>query len=186
MLATKRIILVLAWGTLAISCDNPRIGSPSPVPGPAPAQPAPTPSAPAEVWNLSVRMTAVNGYACVAETLRAQIDMANSYTLAMTPRGSDAADVRLSSKAGDLSCTFTVVVTTADGFTTFGQPRRFSCGEYGVQCADGTYHPLFAAGWDISGQISGNAITGKWAVNWWDIPDATNDVDVMSEFRGSR
>jgi hypothetical protein len=183
MRTPKHIIIVLAWAILAMSCDNTPIVSPSPVPAPAPAPPAP-----ADVWNISARMTAVTGSACVAEALRAQMSVVNSYTLSMTSRGSDAADMRLSSIAGDFNCTFRVVVTTTDAFTTFGQPERFSCGtsQYVVQCADRTYHPLFAAGWDISGEISGRAITGGWTVNWWDIPDPTNDVDAVSEFTGSR
>ena len=130
MLATKRITMVLAWAILVISCDNPRVVGPSPVlaASPAPAPPVPTPPGPSEVWNISVRMTAVSGGACVGETLRTQMGTAKAYTLAMTPRSDDAVDIRLSSAAGDLSCTFPGAMRTAGGFTTFGQHGYFSCG----------------------------------------------------------
>lgn len=185
MSPNNRIIAVVGLAMLAITCDNPPTMSPSPVTVPPPA-PAP-PSAPSDVWNISVRMTAASGGGCIGETMRAQLGVPKNYTLSIKPRRSDTADVRLSSASGDFTCTFTGAVTTPDGFSTFGKPGFFSCEtgfESVFQCADGTFHNLFAAGQDISGQLSGNEIAGRWAIDW--AVDWEGGVEVMSEFTGRR
>jgi hypothetical protein len=91
-----------------------------------------------------------------------------NYSLSITPNGSRV-DVTLRSASGDYACTF-AAKAEGNGFTTVGVPGFMSCETYGVVrgfvCDDGRVRDLMSLGEDVSGEMSGDEITGEWSVSW--------------------
>jgi hypothetical protein len=184
---------VLLSVVLVSACDHP---SPSPTapssPAPTPT-PTPTPPVPAtEVWNITVRLTAASGGECVGDMMQAQMGVPKSYTLSIAQNGSTA-DVTLRSASGDYACTFPARME-GDGFTTVGVGGFLSCEKGGMvrgyACADGRLRDMQSLGENLSGHITGSAITGEWTVNWMvtEVGGGRDLVglDTTSQYSGSR
>jgi hypothetical protein len=145
------------------------------------------------VWNVTARLTSVNGGECVGETMRPQIGTAKSYSLSVTRTGSNV-EATLRSASGDYDCTFTGGTGDADGFT-FGQIGYFSC-EVGFQirdfqCGGGIRRDMVTLGQSLSGRISGNEISGTWDVERvvMDPDDPSVDIGLLettADYTGSR
>jgi hypothetical protein len=153
--------LILLSAVLVSACDHrgPTAPSSSLVPTP--------PVSRTDVWSITVRLTAASGGECVGETMQSQIGVPESYSLSITPQGSHV-KVTLRSMSGDYACTFPAMAES-DGFTTFGVNGWMSCETSGVvrgfTCANGTTRDMLRLGENISGQISGNEISGRWHVS---------------------
>lgn len=174
---------LLAWG-----CGDRNPSAPSPTPSPVASTPAPAPvpdiSRLLGVWNITVRLTAVNGKGCVADTMRSQIGVPGRYSLSITQR--DSLQVTLKSASQDYACTFTPSADSG-GFTTYGQGGYYTCEhpllEY--HCNDGTAHTIFSFGEDISGRLTGSEMSGVWDAVWFERDD-TYGVEMKAQFTGSR
>lgn len=160
--------LILLSVVLLPACDHrsPSGPSPSSVPGP----PFPTPPVSVtDVWNIAVRPTTASGGECVGETMRSHMGVPKSYSLSITQKNGTV-DVTLRSTSGDYACTFPGAKVEGNGFTTFGLSMWMSCETSGVvrgyTCANGALRDMMSLGENISGQISGNEITGQWNVSW--------------------
>jgi hypothetical protein len=134
------------------------------------------------VWNVTVRLTTVNGRGCVAETMQSQIGVATAYSLSITDKG----EVTLASASGDYACTFTPVADNG-GFTTYGVHGYFDCKDLfrPFRCDDGTEHSLFSWGQNISGHVSGTQISGAWDADWEDMASGSGAA-VKAQFTGTR
>ena len=131
-------------------------------------------------WNLTVRLTAVNGTGCVADTMRSQIGVPTSYSMTITAAGK----VTLRSESRGYACTFTPVMDSS-GFTTVGHGGYYTC-EHPIQdfrCRDGAMSRIFTIGEDISGRLSGVEMNGTWDADWFEMPD-TVGVMTKAEFTG--
>lgn len=133
-------------------------------------------------WNLTVRLTAVNGTGGVADTMRSQIGVPTSYSMTIT----EAGKVTLRSDSRGYACTFMPLMDNI-GFTTYGHGGYYTC-EHPVQdfrCSDGTIRRIFTIGEDISGRLSGIGMNGTWDAVWFEMPD-TVGVTMKAEFTGGR
>jgi len=176
----------LAGSSCGDSTPSPAAPSASPAPAATPAPPAVTarPGIPVQlvgVWNLGLRLTEVTGAGCVADTLRAQMEEAATYSLSITDTGL----VTIASPSDGLSCRFTAEADGDDGFKVYGfyscagEPRIF-------RCADGTQYRFISFGQDITGRLAGSQIGGTWTVDWYEIPDDRSYVFVKAQFTGTR
>jgi hypothetical protein len=134
-------------------------------------------------WNLTVRVTESRGKGCVADSLLAEINTHNQYSLSIVQKG-NATDATLASASGDYACTFPVLVENS-GFTE--GPGYYSCGrERRVVGCDGTQHALATFGQTISGRFTNNDVSGVWSADWMDLTDDEHDVEMKAQFTGSR
>jgi hypothetical protein len=183
LVALPSILFVVVLG---VACGDGSPAAPSPTPSPTPAAPPPAPSPVPGAsdlegeWKLTLRVTAVSGSGCVADTMRSQIGEASPYSLVISQTGA----VTLKSK--DRACTFTPVIDSS-GFTTFGKGGYYTCDQFGLSfhCADGTLHSIVTFGEDISGRLSGTELTGAWQAFWVEGIDDVG-VEMKAEFTGTR
>lgn len=185
------VVMVLA--AFVNACGGDAVTPTAPTPPPPQTQtppPAPTVTHPAlvGVWNLTVRLTGVTalpgGGSCIAETMRSQLGVPNPYSLSMTDDGL----LTIASASGDYACSFYVTMDSG-GFSTgqgsgyyhcVGEPQTFRCG-------NGETFSLTSWGQDISGRVSGSAITGAWGITWCVARnDSLGCVDVETQFTGTR
>ncbi len=136
------------------------------------------------MWNLTVRLTAVSGDGCVADTLRSRIGVPAGYSLLITQKPN--LNVTLRSASGDYACTFTPVADST-GFSTYGQGGYYTCENMPVpfRCPDGTLHGVFSYGEDISGRLSGTEMSGTWDASWFDDLGFAG-VEMKAKFTGNR
>lgn len=154
--------------------------APSGAPEPSP-QPSPEPSRLVGTWNLAVSVTESRGKGCVADSLRAEINSHNQYSLSIVKKGG-ATDATLASASGDYACTFPVLVENSDftegpGYYRCARDRRV------VDC-DGTQHALATFGQNISGRFSDREVIGEWSSAWMDVTDDEHDVEMKAQFTG--
>jgi hypothetical protein len=184
---------ILVAAVLGLACGEDSPSAPSPITLPiASAAPSPTPSpvpdfsALVGVWNVTVRVTEVTGTGCVADTMRPQIGEPKPYTLSIVPKNATIS-VTLKSASGDRACTFAPVADIS-GFTTYDAGGYYSCEEWYLpfRCSDGTHHNIFSLGEDISGHLSGNAMTGAWDAWWYDGWEDYSGVEMKAQFTAAR
>ena len=136
-------------------------------------------------WNVTVRVTESRGTGCVADSLRADINTHNQYSLSLVQKG-DATEAILASASGDFVCTYpadsdSTGFTEAPGYYNCGLDRRM------VRCEDGTVHALVPMlGQSISGRFSGSEVSGVWSAGWMDVTDDQHDVETLAQFTGDR
>ena len=183
----KSLIVAVASAILVLSCTGTTPSNPPFPLTPSPSLvPPPPPMPPADVWNIVVRTTAMDGGGCVGQAMRAHFGESQTYTLSVMP-GTPYTAVNIRSAAGDFDCTLPAL-TTPDGFTSRGVQTYFTCragDEPTVQCGDGTQHSLFSDGQDITGHMSGDHIVGQWWVDW-NIDFFGDNLHVENAFTGSR
>ena len=136
------------------------------------------------MWNVTVRLTAVNGNGCVADTMRSQIGMPSRYSLSITQKNSVL--VTLKSTSQDHACTFKPSAD-ANGFTTYGVAGYYTCEPFVLSyvCTDGSSHNIYTVGEDISGQLTGSELSGTWDAVWFEGDDPYG-VEMRAQFSGSR
>lgn len=184
----KLVLLTLLLAAVlgsACSDDGPSAPSPAPSPGPSPAPPpAPDVSTLLGVWNLMVRVTAVSGSGCVADTMRSRIGVPERYSLSITQR--DKVEVTLRSASTGRACAFTPFADR-NGFSTYGQGGSYTCEPWFVnfQCTDGTQQSIFTFGENISGGLSGIEMTGRWDATWFE-RQSDSGVEMKAEYTGAR
>jgi hypothetical protein len=184
------VILLAVLVVFGCAGDTPSAPSPAPEPAPSPAPPqAPTYPELVGKWNISLHLTSASGGGCVAEAMRADINVPKAYTLTIAPKG-DLLTATLASASGDYACTFPSLKVDGTAFTTHGVPGYFTCEREDAmrafRCADETRHDLFCMGQDISGRISGDAISGTWDAAWAVMSHDDLDVETKAEYTGSR
>jgi hypothetical protein len=175
---------------LVSACGNTTPTGPTPLPdvtpSPAPAPPSPAP-APRVIgtWDLTVHITgtAGKGEQCVLDSLRAEINTHNQYSLSIVETA-DRTEATLASASGDFECTYPTQVdstgfTEAPGYYTCAREQRV------VSCA-GTEHRLMTFGQTITGRFSGNEVTGQWSAFWIDVSDNEDEFDVKTQFTGPK
>jgi hypothetical protein len=155
--------LILLSAVLVLACDHRGPTSPSPSMSAVPTRPVPV----TDVWKITVRLTSATGGECVGETMQSQIGVPKDYVLSMTPQGGDV-KVTLRGVSGNYACTFPAKAEI-DGFTTFGVSGWMSCETSGMVrgfvCTNGATRDMLRLGENISGQITGNEISGRWHVS---------------------
>ena len=179
---------VLVAALFASGCGDGMPSAPSPARSPVAATPDPGPAPDTSrlegEWNVTVRLTAVSGTGCIADTMRSQIGVASNYSLSVVKKG--GLMVTLKSASGDYACTFKPVADNS-GFTTYGQRGYYTCEQFvlAYRCNDGTAHGIFSFGEDISGRLTGNEMSGAWDAVWFE-GDDTHGVEMKTQFTGTR
>ena len=183
----KRSLLIagtiLAAAVVVSGCDGDAPTRPSPLPDvtPPPSSPPPT-SRVIGTWNLTVRVIESTGPGCVADTLRADIDAHNRYSLSIVETG-EKVEAILASESGDFVCAFPARVDST-GFTE--APGYYTCErEKRVVSCDGSEHPLVTFGQSLESRFSGSRVSGEWGAFWEDLVDGHN-AEMEAEFTGTR
>ena len=141
-----------------------------------------------EVWNVTARPTTVSGDKCVAEAVQSLIGTPKTYSITVTtPVGGSVASLKVTSTSGDYDCTFPAAADSS-GFTTSSgfYKCRADFGTKGFRCYNGTEANLFTLGQNISGSISGDEISGKWTISWFDKVRQPIALETTIEFTGHR
>jgi hypothetical protein len=103
------------------------------------------------VWNVTVRLTEVNGAGCVAETMRSQIGVPDRYSLSITRQDTSVA-VTLKSASGDYAMLY-----AQGGRWWFYDVRAGRILRASIVldfAGNGTLHSIFTFSEDISGRVS--------------------------------
>jgi hypothetical protein len=138
-------------------------------------------------WNLDLRLTEIrvegNIYgdkSCVADTMRSEIGVSRPYLLTLT----DAAHAMLKDLSSNYSADFPI---WAEG-PKFGDPPigYFDSEILVVPCSDGPEHRLFPYAGGILGQLSGQELSGTWAMALMDLDDVSPSVHFTATFTGKR
>lgn len=168
---------------LVAGCNDRTPTGPSTLPDVTPPAPAPRVIG---TWNLTVRATESvgEGKQCVIDTLKADVNTHNQYSLSIVQTG-DITDVTLASASGDYACTFHPPLDDS-GFATNGHGYYECAREQRVVSCDGTEHTLTTFGQDISGRFSGNDVSGEWSVFWVDMIDNEEAFSMKAQFTGSK
>ena len=173
---------ILVAAIFVSGCNDKMPSGPSTLPSVTPSA-APEQSGVVATWNLTVRVTESRGEGCVADSLLADINTHNQYSLSIVQKG-NATDATLASASGDYTCTFPVLVENS-GFTE--GPGYYSCGrERRVVVCDGMQHALATFGQTLSGRFTNNEVSGVWSAAWMDVTDDEHDVEMKAQFTGSR
>ena len=126
--------------------------------------------------------------ACTEEAVRSLLGTPKAYFLRVMQTGSEV-DITLTSSSGEYDCTFTKAKLDSNGFTTRGTNGIYTCrtdfATRNFPCSDGPQANLITFGQDVSGNISGDEITGTWEIAWVDLYRDEN-VGTRSEFAGHR
>jgi hypothetical protein len=191
MLRQRIVAPLIVLSTLFMSaCDDRSPTGPSRLPSPVAspvASPAPPPTPDLSklvgVWNLTVRLTAVTGSGCVADTMRSRIGVPDRYSLSIIQN--DKVEVTLRSASGDRACTFSPSVDSS-GFTTYGRGGYYTCDHWflNFRCGDGTLHDIYSYGENIAGRLSGTEMSGTWDASWFESWGA--GVEMKAQFTGTR
>jgi hypothetical protein len=175
---------ILVAAMFVSGCNDKTPTGPSTLPSVTPSA-APEQSRVIGIWNLTVRAieSSGTGKQCVADSLRAEINTHNQYSLSLVQKG-DRAEATLASASGDFACTFPAVVGDS-GFTE-GQGYYTCAREQRVLSCDGTQHTLSTLGQSISGRFSGSEMSGEWSAFWVDVFDHEDEFEMKAQFTGNR
>jgi hypothetical protein len=141
------------------------------------------------VWNVTASLTATRGDGCAKEAVQSLMDASEGYSLSVIQTG-DRSTVSLTSASGGFACSFIGVAGDSSGFTSKGVPGYYSCSPdlslKSFRCSNGRQVSLMTFGQDITGTISGDAITGTWEVFWIDWTNDEASLETTAQFTGRR